>query len=183
LLGFDDSHMLRNVADHSWIFSISDSQGRYVAPPHDRLHHGKLAFVPFRTIGFWPLERESSALTILHDAWIREHYATAAEALPVSRMIVDRLNTFATEHGAQFAVAMLEDRSDAARKLFGDASFPFIDCSGNERADPAHYMLDGGHPNARAHAYFADCIGDWLKAAALTGSRAPEAPTHVDAGR
>ena len=164
LLAFDDSHMLRNVADQSWIFSISDPEGRYVVPPHARLANGKLAFHPFTTIDYWPLERHSALVTAVHDAWLRKVlYDTAAEALPVTRQVIADLAAFAREQGAQFAVVVLEDRTQIAGKLFADASFPHVDCSAPGRDDPKRYLLGGNsHPNPALHAYFADCISDWL---------------------
>jgi hypothetical protein len=165
LLGFDDSHAVRNVADREWIFSITDPQGRYIAPPHFRLQGDTLAFYPFRTIAPWPLERRSAAVTLLHGALLRTiAYDTASQAIPVTRRMIGRLAALARANGAAFAVAVLEDRSGTAAQMLPDDGFPRVDCSGPGRADPAAYLIGGnGHPNARLHAAFADCIGAWLE--------------------
>ncbi len=165
LLAFDDAHILRNVSDQSWIFSISDFEGRYAAPPHYRLENGALVFHPYRSIGFWPLERHSAALTLLHNVWLQSFaYNTKGQATAVTRAVIDRLAALAKANGAVFAVAVLEDRGGATRVLFQDAAFPHVDCSGPGRADPKNtYIAANGHPNAQLHAYFAQCIGDWLE--------------------
>jgi hypothetical protein len=164
LLAFDDSHMARNVADQSWIFSISDPEGRYVAPPHYRIKDGALVFHPFRTIGFWPLENVSAGITVLHNVWLQSFaYNTANQALPVTRAVIDRLAAFAKSNNALFAVTVLEDRSGVTRTLLSDQPFPVLDCSGPGRSDPKQFLLGGNsHPNAKLHAYFAQCIGDWF---------------------
>ena len=180
LLAFDDSHAVRNVADQSWVYSISDAEGRYVAPPHYRVRNGEFIIHPFRTIGFWPLEKSSALATVLHNVWLQSVvYNTADQALPVTRHIIERLNNFASEQGVQFAVVVLEDRSQIADALFAGQSAPYKNCSGFERSDPDKYLLGGGsHPNAKLHAYFADCIGEWLNGdvlSPLTISPAPDA--------
>jgi hypothetical protein len=164
LLAFDDAHILRNVADQSWIFSISDAEGRYIAPPHYRLENGKLAFHPFKTIGFWPLETQSAALTVLHNVWLQSFaYHTADQSLPVTRELIARTEAFAKAHDAMFAVVVLEDRTQITPSLFRDADFPHVDCSALGRSDPKAYFLGGNsHPNRLLHAHFTDCIGTWL---------------------
>lgn len=165
LLAFDEAHMMRNVADQSWIYSISDAQGRYVAPPHYRIENGKMVFHPFATIGFWPLETHSAAMTVLHNVWLQSFaYNTARQAVPVTREVIDRLATYAKDHQALFAVAVLEDQSGTSADLLRDTAFPHVDCSAPARADPKAYLLGGNsHPNPQLHAFFASCIGGWLE--------------------
>lgn len=166
LLGFDDSHIARNVADQSWVFSISDPEGRYVAPPHFRLEGGTAVFHPFRTIGFWPLEKNSAAITVLHNVWLQSFaYNTAAQGPAVTRDTIAGLRNVAAKDGIDFAVAVLEDRSQVTPNLLRDLSVPVIDCSAPGRERPAEYLLDGGsHPNAKLHAHFADCLMPFLDA-------------------
>ena len=165
LLAFDEAHILRNVSDQSWVFSISDFEGRYAPPPHYRLENGALVFHPYRSIGFWPLETHSAALTLLHNVWLQSFaYNTKNQAVAVTHEVIARLAALAKTNGAIFAVAILEDRGGAAQALFQDAAFPHVDCSGPGRADPkGMYIAANGHPNAQLHAYFTQCIGDWLE--------------------
>jgi hypothetical protein len=89
LLAFDDSHALRNVSDQSWVYSISDEEGQYVAPPHYRVRDGSLVFYPFQTIGFWPLEKYSALITLLHNVWLQSFtYNTAGDALKVTQNVI-----------------------------------------------------------------------------------------------
>ena len=164
LLAFDDAHLLRNVADQSWVYAISDPEGRYVAPPHYRLDGDKLMFKEFTTIGYWPLERHSAALTVLHNAWLQTFiYNSAREALPVTRRVVADLADYAKSKGVAFAAVVLDDRSQTAGAVFEGQAFPHHDCSGLERTAPEEYMLkEGSHPNAKLHRHLAECIAAWL---------------------
>jgi hypothetical protein len=165
VLAFDDAHILRNVSDQSWVFSISDAEGNYVAPPHYRLAGDDMIFRPFRTIGFWPLERHSAAVTVLHNVWLQSvMYNSAPEAIPVTRRVVADIAAFAKSKGVPFAAVILDDRGQTARQVFEGQDFPWTDCSGPERTAPAEYMLkEGSHPNPKLHAHLAQCIGDWLE--------------------
>ena len=170
LLAFDDAHALRNVADQSWIYAITDSEGRYVAPPHYRLDGDRMVFHPFRTIGFWPLERQSAAVTVLHNVWLQSFaYNTAAQAQPVTRQVVTHLAEFAKQENVPFAAVVLDDRTQMSGAIFAYRDFPHHDCSGLERSAPAEYLLGGSHPNAKLHRHFADCIAAWLEKDVLPG--------------
>lgn len=164
LLAFDDAHILRNVSDQSWIFTISDFEGRYAAPPHFRLKDGALEFHPYRSIGYWPLETHSAAITLLHNVWLQSFaYNTKDQAIAVTHEVLSRLAALAKANNAIFAVAVLEDNTGVTPTLFADAAFPHVDCSRPGRTDhDAYYIAANGHPNAALHAYFADCIGEWL---------------------
>lgn len=165
LLAFDDAHILRNVSDQSWIFSISDFEGRYAAPPHYRQSgDGRFMFHPYRSIGFWPFETGSAAVTLLHNVWLQSFaYNTKDQAMAVTREVIARIDALAKANQALFAVAVLEDNAGVTPALFEDAPFPHVDCSAPGRADHgAYYIAANGHPNPALHAYFTDCIGDWL---------------------
>ena len=168
LLAFDDAHILRNVADQSWVYSISDAQGNYVAPPHYRIVDGKTVYRPFTTIGFWPLERHSAAITILHNVWLQSVvYNSKNEAVPVTRNVLLDIATFAKSEGIAFAAVIIDNRGGTALSVFEGQEFPWHDCSGPERTDPDFIIKDGSHPTVKMHAYLAGCIGDWLDAAIL----------------
>jgi hypothetical protein len=177
ILTFADSHIARNVSDQSWVYSISDSQGRYVSPPHFRLNGDSLFFQPFKTIGLWPLETGSALVSTLHHIWLQSiSYATADQGVAVTRLLLDRFAGVARANGSDILVAVLEDYGQVAGAVFSDAEYPVIDCSGFERTAPKDYLLGGGsHPNERGHAHFAECIGRWLGEYLNTDS-VPERP-------
>ena len=114
---------------------------------------------------------------MLHNIWLQSFaYNAADDALPVTQHVIDQLYNFASERGVQFAAVILEDRSQIADALFSDKSFPYKNCSGFERSDPGAYLLGGSsHPNAKLHAYFADCIGGWLDSDVLPLLNIPSA--------
>lgn len=164
ILTFADSHVARNVSDQSWVYSISDSQGRYVSPPHYRLGGDELQFEPFRTIEPWPLETSSALVTVLHNIWLQSvAFNTASEGVAVTRQIMSQFAEFADQHNSDFIVAILEDYSEISDTVFEDAGFPVLNCSGFERTSPQDYLLGGGgHPNSKLHDHFTDCIEEWL---------------------
>jgi hypothetical protein len=164
LLTFADSHAARNVSDQSWVYSISDSEGRYISPPHYRLTGDGLLYVPFRTIAPWPLEARSAALTALHNVWMQSVlYNTTDQAVPVTRQLIQQFAELAAARGSAFVVAVLEDYSQIAGSLFDGVPVETIECSGLQRTAPDEYLLGGaGHPNAKLHDHFAKCVGSWL---------------------
>lgn len=161
---FADSHMLRNVSDQSWVYSISDSEGRYVSPPHYRLDRGELIFHPFRTIDFWPMETSSAILRVLHDTWLRSfRFNTRAQSIPVATRVLQEFAAFARERGMILALVVVSDTTGTTNQVLENQSAPYVDCSGPERIDPEKYLLPGnGHPNPELHAVLASCVGNWL---------------------
>jgi len=182
VLTFADSHVNRNVSDQSWIYSISDSQGRYVAPPHFRLTNGELDFTPFETIEPWPFETSSAALTLLHNIWLQSvAYNTADQGIDVTRMVFKRFEELVKGSGAELLVAVLEDRSQISGSVFDGLSLNIVDCSGYERDSRADYLLGGnGHPNARYHTHFAECIGGWIEQKSALTAQALKAAAVSD---
>lgn len=164
ILTFADSHVLRNVSDQSWLYSISDSQGRYVSPPHYRLKGDDLHFQPFQTIAPWVLETSSALVTVLHHTWLQTiAFNTAADGVEVTRRVLAKYAEFAEDQGSDFVVVVLEDYKAVSESVFAGATFPVLDCSGFERTAPQDYLLGGGsHPNPKLHAHFTGCISDWL---------------------
>ncbi|MDG2244661.1 MAG: hypothetical protein P8L66_14345 [Rhodospirillaceae bacterium] len=164
ILTFADSHLVRNVSDQSWVYSISDSQGRYVSPPHFRLDGEQLTFHSFQAIAPWPLETSSALITTLHNVWLQSFlFNTIEESVPVTRKVMDQFFEYATSIGSDFLVVTLEDRTQISESLFEGVPFPILDCSGYERSNPEEYLLGGdGHPNAKLHTHFADCLGGWV---------------------
>lgn len=166
---FADSHMLRNVSDQSWVYSISDPEGRYVSPPHFRMAGDNLIFHPFHTINFWPLETHSASLTLLHDIWLRSYrYNTSSQSIPVAQRILREFTEFAQERDMKLVLVIVSDDTHIANETLKNQAIPYVDCSGPERADPKQYLLAGnGHPNAKLHGHLAACVGDWLDKAIL----------------
>jgi len=164
MLTFADSHVARNVSDQSWVYSIADSQGHYISPPHYRLSGDTLQFVPFQTIAPWPLETASAALTALHNVWMQSVlYNTADQAPTVTRRLMQRFSDLAEARGSAFVVAVLEDYAEIAADTFEGTGVEIIDCSGKQRTAPQEYLLGGaGHPNPKLHDHFTECIGAWL---------------------
>ncbi len=164
ILTFADSHVVRNVSDQSWVYSISDSQGRYVSPPHFRMDGDQLAFRSFKAIGPWPLETSSALITTMHNVWMQSFlFNSIEESVPVTRRVLGQFYEYAKAIGSDFLVVILEDRTQISERVFEGMSFPTLDCSGYERSNPEEYLLGGnGHPNAKLHTHFADCLGSWV---------------------
>lgn len=166
MLTFADSHIARNVSDQSWVYSIADSQGRYISPPHYRLSGDNLQFVPFHTVEPWPLETWSATLTVLHNVWMQSVlYNTADQARTVTQRLILRFSDLAQKRGSAFVVAVLEDYAEIAADTLRGTGVEVLDCSGMQRTAPQEYLLGGaGHPNPKLHDHFAECISAWLEA-------------------
>jgi len=164
LMAISGSHILRNVSHHSWVLSITNAQGLYVAPPHYRNDRGVLIFHPFQIINNWPLEFRSAGLALAHNVWLRRfRYNTADQGVIVTREIVRRFVEFSRQRNMKFGILVTADDSQTTGLVLSDQMFPYVDCSGPDRADPKAYLLPGnGHPNSKLHAHFAECIGNWL---------------------
>jgi hypothetical protein len=169
LLTFSDTHAARNVSDQSWVYSISDSEGRRISPPHYRQAGGDLEFHPFRVIKDWPLEKRSAVLSLLHDRWLRSvAYNTNDQAVPVTRRVLQQLAGFAAQRNMEFAAVITEDYTEVGGSVFAGQPFPYKDCSGQERTNHAATHLAGNnHPNKELHVILADCIAAWLDAEVL----------------
>ena len=164
ILAFAGSHIIRNVSHQSWVFSITDPQGRYVSPPHFRMENTDLVFRPFRVINFWPMELQSAVLTAAHDVWIRHFaYDTASQGIEVSRQVIRNFQEFASKRDMTLAMVVVADDSRTTGKVLKDSGMPYIDCSGPDRLDPRGYLLAGNdHPNQKLHLHYVDCISAWL---------------------
>ena len=165
IVTFADSHMLRNVSDQSWVYSISDPIGRYVSPPHYTTTGENLTFHPFHTIDFWPLENILAGVTLLHDIWLRNYlYNTASQSTFVSQRILQEFSSFAENHNMKMAIVVVSDDTDSTKDVLEHQPAPYIDCSAPGRANPTTLLLPGnGHPNPELHSILAACIGDWLE--------------------
>lgn len=164
VLTFADSHIARNVSDQSWVYSISDSEGRFVSPPHYRLRNGELVFRPFQTIEPWVLETSSAMVTLIHHMWMQNvQFNAGDEGVFVTRKVLSQFAAFAEQMGAHFVVAILEDRAQLSAEVFEGFEFPVLDCSGFAREAPDDYLLGGnGHPNAMLHSHFSTCLARWM---------------------
>lgn len=164
VLTFADSHVARNVSDQSWVYSISDSEGRFVSPPHYRLRNGELVYRPFETIEPWVLETSSAMVTLIHHIWMQNvQFNSGDEGVAVTQKILSRFATFADQIGANFLVVILEDRNQVSAKVFEGLEFPVLDCSGFARESPDDYLLGGnGHPNAMLHLHYSTCVARWM---------------------
>ena len=164
VLTFAGSHIIRNVSHQSWVFNITDTQGRRISPPHYRLNNTDMAFYPFRIIDFWPLELRSAAFTVAHDVWLRHfEYDTASQGVAVSQQVIRSFWEFASQRDMALAIVVVADDSQTTGMVLKDSMIPHKDCSGPDRLDPRAYLLAGnGHPNQKLHMHYLDCISEWL---------------------
>lgn len=164
ILTFADSHVARNVSDQSWVYSISDSEGRFVSPPHYRVVNGELVFRPFETIEPWLLETSSAMVTLIHHIWMQSfQFNSGGEGVAVTQKILSRFATFAEKIGANFLVVILEDRAQVSAEVFDGFESSVLDCSGFAREASDDYLLGGnGHPNAMLHSHFSTCVARWM---------------------
>ena len=148
------------------MLSLTDAAGRYVSPPHARIAGEHIRLVPFQAIEPWPLERRSVLVTLLHKVWIKFGYErSGSEAEEVTRRLVERFDRTIRVHGARPLVVVLK-RDRPLGDLVRPGSVEVLDCSHPEYGhDPSlRTGATTGHPSAKLHEYYADCIGRWIDA-------------------
>lgn len=159
-------HVRRNVSSGNFMVSLTDAAGRYISPPHARLAGEDIRLAPFRAIEPWPLERQSVLVTLLHKVWIKFGYErSGSEAEAVTRRLVERFDQTIRAHDTRPLVVVLK-RDRPLSDLVRPGSVEVLDCSHPEYGRDPDLRTGGttGHPSAKLHEYYADCIARWIDA-------------------
>lgn len=164
IYGFIYDHLQRNVG--KWRQMLADSSGRhYISPPHARQRGRELDLQPYRELEPWPFERISVILSLLHKAWLRYGYdVTGSEALEVTNRLVERFAQTVRAHGSLPLLVAL-DGNRPIQDVIRAESVKVVDCTHPGWGTDLSLRTAGttGHPTAKVHRYYADCIGDWIE--------------------
>ena len=162
LYGYMQGHELRNVAHPLWTLMLEkySTQGM-VSVPYAQLGGGGhlIRRDPVRYPA-WPLRNYLASVVLLEKNWALaigrqrvEHWQEVSD-----RILLDMAN-LCQENGIEFAVVILEAEAiwkDHYRQLLGPRGIALHDCA--LALTPELTLPRDGHPNARAHAIYADCI-------------------------
>lgn len=162
LYGYMQGHELRNVAHPYWLLLLeSHSTQGMVSVPYATLGGGGelLRHPPERAPG-WPLRGYLASVSLLERDWAM---LARAERIEKWQEITDRIlldmAQLCRANGIDFAVVLLEAQplsKDHYARLLGSHNIRLIDCALPRTLDLT--IPHDGHPNARAHAMYADCI-------------------------
>ena len=157
-------HAARNVAAVDWVRYLTTSDGRLLAPPHMRLKGGRLVPHAGGPVPVWPLETRSALVRLAHDGLLAlVHDASEAESMRVTIALVQRMQALARRHGALFLTMGLTALPEPLRAGLREAAIPFLDCNVPGWWRRPEMRVGGrGHPSARLHRAYADCLGAWI---------------------
>lgn len=170
IYGFFDHHAIRNLSPFDdWIMSLSQgAKLGYDIPPHIRLAHDVVVQMPGRVEPRWPFESYSSIITSVHQSWLRikYHRPDKKEMLLAEEALLSGLRDVARNRGVRFGIVHLASFRQppdlpnfAEIKAWADAhGVPSVDCWPIDGATPAYRVGGTGHPNAKLHEHYANCI-------------------------
>lgn len=168
LYGYMQGHELRNIAHPLWTYMIEkySTQGM-VAVPFATLDGGQglVRHPPERYPG-WPLRGWLAMVPLMERYWaMRSRQDRMDDRMEIADQVVLAMRKLCRDNGIEFAMVLLQAQAvwkDHYARLLGSRDIRLIDCSVEPTADMV--VPEDGHPNARAHAFYADCIEKALTA-------------------
>jgi hypothetical protein len=165
--------------------------GSYMVPPNVRFQSGQIVESPGGPIGLWLLESRSAAVTLAHLGVITlTNRVTGKMGRPVFRHgILEMQKTVATNKANLLIVGLVPmpsyDREWLEEQRANGVDFVACDHPDFDK-DPGLKVGGVGHPSARQHRFWADCVlkalaerGYAVDAAALAGlSTSDTAKSH-----
>lgn len=164
IYGSIDHHCLRDVATYEWVHAMRDSSGRRIVAPHVSLENGSLRFHDPGIVGRWPLEGQSALSSLVHRSILKlkyfgqEKYCNEYAALKKNIML---MNDLITNNNSKFIVIILV-RQPSSLPFYSELEWKgivVIDCHPSGWGSDTTLRLGGvGHPSAKLHAHWADCM-------------------------
>jgi hypothetical protein len=165
--GMIQHHKERNVADADWLRTLDRvaRDGPAAVPWVSVDEEGELVRHPPRRYPRPPLHGVSALVRFATRLYLERNAREEAGKREITERLLLEMQRFAADHGARFAVALLEfpdARKEAAvRDFLGESGIPVLDCS--RRLGPGLRVPGEGHPNARMHGFWGDCIAAALR--------------------
>jgi hypothetical protein len=168
LYGYMQGHEMRNIAHPVWTYMIEkySTQGM-VAVPYptiDETH--QLVRHPPERYPAWPLRGSLAMVPLLEQRWaIYQRQDRIDRRMEIADRIVLDMQQLCRTHGVDFGMVLLQSQAqwkDHYARLLGSRDIRLIDCDVPATADMV--VPEDGHPNARAHGLYADCIEKALTA-------------------
>lgn len=168
LYGYMQGHEMRNIAHPVWTYMIEkySTQGM-VAVPYPTLDaNGQLVRHPPERYPGWPLRSYLALVPLLEQQWaIFARHDRIEQRMDIADRIILDMWQLCRAHGIEFGVVLLQAQpawKDHYARLLGSRDIRLIDCDIPPTADLV--VPHDGHPNARAHGMYADCIERGLTA-------------------
>jgi hypothetical protein len=172
LYGFYESHIFRNPAPLDWILHLTTRDGRYMVPPNVRMRSGRFVEDRGGPVELWPLELRSAAVALAHRVIVRRLYRESLEAADdVFRHVLAEMHQTVADKRASLLVVGLTKLPGWAPAWMREQGIDYIECApANLWEDPTFRVGGVGHPNARAHRWWADCLLRALAKRGFTGN-------------
>ncbi|MBP5858132.1 hypothetical protein KAJ83_14020 [Marivibrio halodurans] len=173
IYGFIGHHLARNVATSDWISSLVTSDGSVLIPPYlVEDGEGGVAVEEARTLGLWPLETWSAAISALKRR-VAPHWVSGTpmgQARRLTVLYLKKLQRKAADLGIPFVVAIFrtgtldESYTLGIEEDLASVGVDVIDCRFEGlQTNPTAYQVGGnGHPIPSVHEHWAGCMGEWL---------------------
>lgn len=160
IYGFLENHIYRNSAPRGWILRLTTRDGRYMVPPNVRMRSGRFVEDRGGPIELWPFELRSVAVSLAHRVVVRRLYREIPEKVNlVFRHLLAEMRTTVAENRASLLVVGLTKFPERELAWIQEQGIDYVECEPmNLRNDPALKVGGIGHPNARAHRLWADCL-------------------------
>lgn len=157
---FLEHHLLRNVADASWIQALELKDGRMVVPPYARIRANEIHEFPGHIEKTWFLEMHSALIHLTHSKWIIfRHTASQDEMEKVTQTILSEMDSLAKRKGIPFLVAGLMYEDQGLINKVVNKDIRFVDCRLKLGFLNPQMRVGGvGHPNELANIEWAQCI-------------------------
>jgi len=156
---FIEEHLVRNVAEASWVQALELLDGSNFVAPHVRMHGDEMVELPDHIERNWILETKSALIHLIHKTIIVfTHHVSLAEQVKVTHILVSDMASLAKSKGVPFLMVGLSySDNNAVREIVGN-DVRFVDCRFPSGLTPELRLGGVGHPNEAADKAWSQCI-------------------------
>jgi hypothetical protein len=168
LYGYMQGHELRNIAHPAWTYLIEkySTQGMVAVPYVTIDDQNNLVRHSPEHYPAWPLRGVLAMIPRFELAWaVYARQDRIDKSTEIADQVVLEMARLCRAHGVEFGVVLLQadpEWKDHYARLLGARDLRLIDC--DIRPTPDMLVPIDGHPNARAHEIYANCIEKSLTA-------------------
>lgn len=157
----DIGHDLRNVGSHMWVAMLADTRSTVATPYCIMRTNGTLQCNPPQSYPSLPLHEHLASVALLEKLWAGWRFADRAHTSPrqVTERLLVEMAALTQRYGVRFSdvVLTLDEHVKRGRLAFAAQNkIDAIDC--DQRLSPTLTVPGEGHPNARAHQRWGDCV-------------------------
>jgi hypothetical protein len=164
IYGYIGDHERRNVATYSWVTALTDTTGRFLAPPHVTVANNALVEHRLEIIQTWPLETRSAFVTLLHEAMLRLRYMDRnTQSRTAANELFVEMNNVARMGGSPFLAVLLNNVEEGLIPFLESRGIAYLDCVNPDfEVDPLYQLGGDGHPSSLQHKLWSDCLAAYL---------------------